>query len=287
MKELRGKVAVITGSGSGIGRGTALALADAGMHIVVADIDEGSARNVADEVEARGVQALVVATDVRYRAATEALADSAYSQFGAVHVLHNNAGVCFFSRIHETSDEDWSWMLSINLQGVINGLQAFLPRMKSAGDESHIVNTASMSGMLSSPGLGTYSATKFAVVTISETLRAELAADRIGVSVLCPGAVNTNLLRGSAKQRPGGTSPGTSGRRLGSRPEEQGPMRLADPEDVGRMVLLAIENNEPYIFTHPEMKAAVSARFDRILAAFDEVAIRMGVQESGPITADD
>src|SRR5260370_20376743 len=128
MRDLEGKVAVVTGSGSGIGRGTAIALADAGMHVVVADLDEASAKTVANEL---GGRAIAVRTDVADRASVDALADAAYNEFGAVHVLHNNAGVALFMRLDSMKDVDWSWILSINLQGVINGLQAFLPRMKA------------------------------------------------------------------------------------------------------------------------------------------------------------
>jgi NAD(P)-dependent dehydrogenase (short-subunit alcohol dehydrogenase family) len=265
---LGGKVAVVTGAGSGIGRGTAHALADAGMNVVVSDIDHKSARSVAEELEGKNVKALSVQTDVSDRGSVQALADAAYAQFGAVHVLHNNAGVGVFVRLDETTDEDWHWILGVNLNGVINGIQAFLPRFQAQEGDCHIVNTASMAGMLAGPQLGAYNATKFAVVAISETLRYELASQGIGVSVLCPGGVSTNIIQNSLKRRPGA---GAANRveRL-----DAGGARMVDPMDVGRMVRHGIETNDPYIFTHPEMRAALHHRFERIMAGFDRAAER-------------
>lgn len=276
MKDLDGKVAVITGGGSGIGRGTALALAEAGMHVVVADIDEESAASVAEEVRELGPRALAVRTDVADRASVDALAERAYAEFGAIHVLHNNAGIALFIRLAEMKDVDWRWILSINLEGVVNGLQAFLPRMRAQEGEKHVVNTASMAGMVAGPYLGAYNATKFAVVAISETLRAELGGDGMGVSVLCPGVVSTNIVANTLRDRPPG------GADMEFRPDGTTTMRVIEPEEVGRMVRHAILSNEPYIFTHPEFEAAVRARVDRILAGFEYARARDGVGSTSP-----
>src|SRR5206468_10746175 len=135
---------------------------------------------------AKGVRSIAVGVDVADRASVDALAETAFAEFGAVHVLHNNARVGIFLRLDETTDADWKWILAINLVGVVNGIQAFLPRMKQVDGEKHIVNTASMSGLIAAPLLGAYTATKYAVVGISETLRRQLADEGIGVSVLCP-----------------------------------------------------------------------------------------------------
>ena len=176
MKQLRDRVALVTGGGSGIGRGMALAFADSGMHVVIADIEEDAARKVAGEVEQRGVRSLPVQVDVTDRAAVEALAERSFAELGAVHVLCNNAGVAVFGPLDQMSDEDWRFVLSVNLEGVVHGLQAFLPRMRELEGEKHVVNTASGAGLIAFPTLGVYTATKYAVVGISETLRADVAA---------------------------------------------------------------------------------------------------------------
>ena len=273
MKDLAGKTAVVTGGGSGIGRGTVLALAEAGMNVIVADINEESASAVATEV---GTRALPVRADVADRDSVEALAERAYSEFGAVHVLHNNAGIALFIPIAEMKDIDWRWTLSINLEGVINGLQAFLPRMRAQDEEAHIVNTASMAGMLAGPRLGAYNASKFAVVAISETLRAEVAGEGIGVSVLCPGVVSTNIIQNTLRDRPAGGGDMNLGNFDGTA------LRGIAPEEVGQMVRHAIEHNEPYIFTHPEFEAMVRARFERILAGFEYAKARDGAGSTTP-----
>jgi NAD(P)-dependent dehydrogenase (short-subunit alcohol dehydrogenase family) len=269
MKDLEGRVAVVTGAGSGIGRGTALALAESGMHVVVADIDEASAKAVAGEL---GGRSIAVRTDVADRDSVAALADAAYDEFGAVHVLHNNAGVALMMRLDSMKDVDWDWILSINLKGVINGLQAFLPRFKAQDGEKHVVNTASMAGMFAPPMLGAYNATKFAVVAISETLREEVAPDNIGVSVLCPGVVGTNIMQNTLRDRPAGGAdmqlPNIDRSGAGTF------SNVKTPEEVGRLVRDAIVDNESYIFTHPELAAVARARFDRIMAAFERASQR-------------
>ena len=268
VQELSGKTALVTGAGSGIGEGTAHALADAGMNVVVADINEETAAKVAADLRDKGTTAVPLAVDVADRASVDTLAERAYREFGAVHVLHNNAGVGIFARLDETSDDDWRWILDVNLHGVINGIQAFLPRIKAQGGEAHIVNTASLAGMVAGPLLGAYNATKFAVVAISETLRYELAPEGIGVSVLCPGGVSTNIMRNSFARRP----LSTGDRRDANLDAEA--MRMLSPMDVGRMVRHGIETNDGYIFTHPELRNAVRHRFDRIMDGFDRSAER-------------
>ena len=274
MKDLAGKVAVVTGAAGGIGRGVALALADAGTNVVIADLNEAGAKAVAAEVAEKGVRSLAQGTDVTDGASVDALAAAAYAEFGAVHVLHNNAGVAAFARLDATTDADWRWMTSINIDGVVNGLQAFLPRMKAQDGEKHIVNTASLAGMVAGPGLGAYNATKFAVVAISETLRYELADEGFGVSVLCPGGVSTSIMENSRRQQPSG---GTDAM-LPTGGGDPGRMRMATPEEVGVLVRQGIVDNDLYIFTHPELKPIVRARFDRILAAFEKAA---AAQEGG------
>jgi NAD(P)-dependent dehydrogenase (short-subunit alcohol dehydrogenase family) len=275
VRHLSGKVAVITGGGSGIGLGTARALAAAGMSIVIADIDDDAAAAAATELVDRGQRALSVVTDVADPASVEALANVAYAEFGAVHVLHNNAGTGSFLSIEETTADDWEWVLSVNLHGVINGIRAFLPRMKQEPGEKHIVNTASMAGLMTSSWLGAYCVAKSGVVALSETLRLEVADYGIGVSVVTPSAVRTNIAHNSQLRRPGGPVTTTP---AGAGPGPQ--VRVLEPDDVGRVIRAGIEANEPYIITHPESRESLAARFESILAAFDRAAAR---ERSGPL----
>lgn len=270
MENVEGKVAVVTGGGSGIGRGMALAFAEAGMHVVVADIEEAAAESVREEVTARGVRGLALRTDVADRAALETVAEKTFAELGGAHVLCNNAGVSVFGPLDQTSDADWRWVLSVNLEGVIHGLQAFLPRMRAQGQGGHVVNTASMAGQIATPGLGVYTTTKFAVVGLSESLRIELAPHGIGVSVLCPGFVRTRIAE-SGRNRPqhlGGAQLPPAG--MGAALEQIG----IDPLEVGRHVLDAVRANQLYVFTHPGTKQFVELRFRAILAAFDAAAAR-------------
>ena len=199
MEQLEGKVAVITGGGSGIGQGMAQACADVGMRVVIADIEEDAAERVANELRERGAEAIAVRTDVTDRAALDELADAAYEAFGAVHLLCNNAGVISVGEIASTTPEDWQWLFGVNVFGVVHGIQAFVPRMReqiaASGGEAHIVNTGSMSSISATRAVqvGVYCATKHAVLGLSETLRNELEGDGIGVSILCPGGVATQL----------------------------------------------------------------------------------------------
>ena len=186
MRELFGKVAVVTGGGSGIGRGMALAFADAGMRWWSRT---SSCRPPRRSAEIRLPGGARRQTDVAVRESVERLAERTYRELGAAHLLCNNAGVAVFGPLHEQRDTDWRWVLSVNLEGVVNGLQAFLPRMKAQAGPKHVVNTASVAGIAALPGLAIYTATKYAVVGISETLRLEGPAYELGCSVLCPGAV--------------------------------------------------------------------------------------------------
>jgi len=192
MKDLQGKVAVITGGASGIGRAVADRAAAEGMKIVLADIEEGPLKAAEDELTSNGVEAVGVVTDVADAASVRTLRDRALDRFGAVHLVHNNAGIGLGGPIWEVSEEDWRWILGVNLWGVIHGVATFTPLLIEQG-EGHIVNTASVAGLIATPFLGPYNATKQAVVAISETLFKDLQAvgAPVGVSVLCPGFVRT------------------------------------------------------------------------------------------------
>jgi len=267
MRELGGKVAVVTGGASGIGRGMVLAFADAGMHVAIADVEMGAAEKVADEARTRGVRALALATDVSRLGSVEALAERVYAELGAVHLLCNNAGVAVFGPLEQMREADWRWLLNVNLEGVANGLQAFLPRMKAQAGEKHVVNTASVAGLFAMPGIGIYNATKYAVVGISETLRVEGAGWGLGVSVVCPGSVRTRIME-SERNRP--TELGES-KPLGFAAEGGANVIAAglDPLAVGRRVRAAVQSNELYVFTHPESRAFFERRAAAIRAGFD------------------
>ena len=263
MEELRDKGAVITGGGSGIGRGIALAAADEGMDVVVADIEADAAEAVAGEVRAKGSKALAVRTDVTDITSVEAMAERAFAELGGVHLLCNNAGVSTFKPMVEQTAADWRWVLSVNLDGVVHGIVAFLRRMVEQEGESHIVNTASTAGMIAVPGLGIgpYTASKFAVVGLSEKLREEVGGDGVGVSVLCPGGVRTNLMA-SGRNRP---------EELGGEmaPDANILAEAKDPVEVGRIVLAGVKANRSHIFTDLSIEEPVAARFEEITSDLD------------------
>ncbi|MCH7801568.1 MAG: SDR family NAD(P)-dependent oxidoreductase, partial [Chloroflexi bacterium] len=191
MQDFRDKVAVITGGASGIGRAFADRAVREGMKVVLADVEREPLFKAEAELSERGAQVLAVETDVSKAVDLERLAEETVSTFGGVHLLFNNAGVALGGRIWENTTDDWDWIIGVNLMGVIHGVRVFVPIMQEQGDECHIVNTASMAGLVSGPRLGAYKVTKFGVVALSETLYYELGEEgsNIGVSVLCPGFI--------------------------------------------------------------------------------------------------
>jgi NAD(P)-dependent dehydrogenase (short-subunit alcohol dehydrogenase family) len=254
MQELAGKVAVVTGGGSGIGAGMVGAFAEAGMRVVVADIEADAAEAVAERARLAGVDALAVQTDVTDIESVHALAERACDELGAVHVLCNNAGVLVFGKVAALRIEDWRWVYGVNVFGVINGLHEFVPRMLAQGTEGHIVNTASVVAFTRGPGREPYTSSKAAVVAITEDLRTEVASAGIGVTALVPGGVSTRIGE-SQRNRASEFGPASvrPPREPGA-PEASSP--VLDPIDVGRMVRLAIERNDPWVFTHPEWLGA-------------------------------
>lgn len=266
MEDLQGKVAVITGGASGIGRAVADKAAAEGMKIVLGDIEEGPLKAAVDDLNSTGAEALGVVTDVSDRASVEALRDAALDRFGAVHLVHNNAGIGLGGPIWEVTEEDWRWILGVNLWGVIHGVATFTPLLLEQG-EGHIVNTASIAGLIVAPFLGPYNATKQAVVAISETLFKDLqtVAAPVGVSVLCPGFVQTRIAE-SDRNRPGWAPD----RNITGAAEVQGVVQnLVDagiePTTVADRVIDAVRTNTFYILTHPELDIAITTRFDDIV----------------------
>jgi NAD(P)-dependent dehydrogenase (short-subunit alcohol dehydrogenase family) len=259
VESFKDKVAVVTGGGSGIGRALALALAREGARVVVADVDEGAMEAVAREARGHGVGALGVRTDVTDLGQVQALADRAWSAFGGVHVLCNNAGVAVWGGLERATHGDWQWGLGVNLWGVIHGIEAFVPRMIAGGQRGHIVNTASMAGLIASQGLGVYNTSKYAVVGLSETLAKDLKPYGIGVSVLCPMGVETRI-RESERSRPAAlrNAPGTQ------TPAVELIGRSLAPAAVAGMVLDAIRRGELYVITHDEGLEPLRRRFERM-----------------------
>jgi NAD(P)-dependent dehydrogenase (short-subunit alcohol dehydrogenase family) len=277
MRELGERVAVVTGGGSGIGEGIAHACAAAGMRVVIGDVEQAAAARVADDLLASGAEALALGCDVSKRAGLDALADATWSRFGGCHLLCNNAGVLVQGALQDMREEDWSWVLDVNLRGVVNGVHAFVPRMLAQGGPGHIVNTASMCGLVVLPNLGVYTTSKFAVVGLTEALRQDLAPHGIGVSVLCPAGVATRI--GEAERnRPGGarhTEDLTTGIREQVHEEPDQPQEVVlEPREVGEMVLDAVREDELYVVTHSSWRPLVERHYQQLLGAFDRAAQR-------------
>jgi NAD(P)-dependent dehydrogenase (short-subunit alcohol dehydrogenase family) len=266
MEDLQGKVAVITGGASGIGRAVADQAVAAGMRVVLADIEQDPLQQAVADLTEAGAEAIGVLTDVADRASVEALRDRALERFGAVHLVHNNAGIGLGGPIWEVTEEDWRWILGVNLWGVIHGVATFTPLLLEQG-EGHIVNTASIAGLIVAPFLGPYNATKQAVVAISETLYKDLqtVASPVGVSVLCPGFVQTRIAE-SDRNRPNWAPDRDT---MGAAEVQGVVQNLVDggiaPEIVADRVMDAVRTNTFYILTHPELDIAITTRFDDIV----------------------
>ena len=286
MKEFKGKVAVVTGAASGIGLAIAERLAGEGMKVVLADIEQGALGKAEAEMKARGASVMAVPTDVSKGKDVEALAKKTMDAFGAVHVLCNNAGVAVGGLSWERTAADWEWGLGVNLWGVIHGIRVFVPIMLGQGTEGHIVNTASMAGLVSMPLSSIYNVSKHGIVTLSETMHHELALTgaKVKVSVLCPGWVNTQLMD-SERNRPAGLSndPAQDVNPAGEAFKETVRGLLATgltSETVADHVFNAIRDEKFYILTHPDMKEAIRTRMESILEernpTFDPAALTGG-----------
>lgn len=282
MRELKGKVAVVTGAASGIGRAMAERFAREGMRLVLADVQEGPLGEARDAIGRGGVEAIAVRTDVSRWEEVDALAKRAFEAYGAAHVLCNNAGVGAGGLCWEMPAADWEWVLGVNLWSVVHGIRAFVPRMIAQG-EGHVVNTASIAGLLSAPGMGPYCATKHAVVAISECLHHDLTitgnASKVHVSVVCPAWVKTNIAD-AARNRP------ASARAAKERsPQEQMLEELVraavaggiPAAEVADQVLQAVVEERFWVLTHPKTKKAVERRMRGILEGtlpeFDPMAM--------------
>jgi len=268
MEELSGKVAVVTGAASGIGLALVQAFVAEGMKVVMADIEAEALEKAAAEMP-EGTEVLTVVCDVSDAAQVDALRDATVERFGTAHIVCNNAGVSAGGPVWLATEEEWDWVLGVNLRGVISGIRAFTPLLIEQG-EGHIVNTASMAGLVSAPYMAVYNVSKHGVVTLSETLHADLqlvGAAGVGVSVLCPGWVRTRIHE-AGRNRPEGSASGVIEPMDETLREFIASVIAAglDPTDVAAMVVHAIKTDRFYILTHEDWAHFVSDRTDRIVA---------------------
>jgi NAD(P)-dependent dehydrogenase (short-subunit alcohol dehydrogenase family) len=268
VRDLAGKTAFVTGGASGIGLAMGRAFAEAGMRVMLADVEAKPLEQAVAAFKGNQPEVRGVVCDVRDYAAVERAAQATVEAFGKVHVVCNNAGVAGAAGADSISLQDWRWVIDINLMGVAHGVKAFVPLLKSHGEGGHIVNTASMAGFLVGTGFGAYTATKFAVVGISEALAMELEPQGIGVSVLCPGWVATRISESRRNWPKDYAAPPPP-------PAGQIAEQIAElvrngmaPSDIAALVLKAVQGNELYIFTHPHMRPSLENRVDRFLFAY-------------------
>jgi NAD(P)-dependent dehydrogenase (short-subunit alcohol dehydrogenase family) len=268
MKQLKGKVAAVTGAASGLGRSMALAFATEGMDLALADVDEKNLGAVEEEVRSKGVRTITQRVDVSRAEDVESFRDQTLSRLGGIHLVCNNAGVSPLSAVWEASVADWQWILGVNLWGVIHGVRAFTPHL-IAQNEGHIVNTASVAGLISPPGSGAYNVTKHAVVTLSESLVHDLRERKsaVGVSVLCPAYVPTGIVD-SERSRPKDLPAAEKSKETLAR---EAMLRKAvssgkvSADQVAQAVVAAVKEERFYILTHPRIKGAIQARMEDIL----------------------
>ena len=272
MEHFKDKVAVITGAASGIGRGIAEHCAAEGMKVVLADIEEAPLAKAKSDIASLGVEVTAVQTDVSKSQHMEELARQTLNSFGAVHLLCNNAGVGGGKSTWESTQKDWEWVMGVNLWGIIHGVRIFVPTMLEQDTECHIVNTASVAGLIGGSGMAVYKVTKHGVVTLSETLFHELAQmeDKVKISVLCPGFVNTHIMD-SARNRPSDLHNDPASDEVSPETEErieafrQAVREGMPPLELARYVFEAIREERFYILPHPEFKEHVRTRMEDIL----------------------
>jgi NAD(P)-dependent dehydrogenase (short-subunit alcohol dehydrogenase family) len=277
MRRFQDRVAVITGGASGLGRALAERFATEGVKVVLADIDEPALAAAAETLRARGATVVTQPTDVSDGRDVERLADAALDAFGAVHIVCNNAGVAPLGPVWENAEADWRWALGVNLWGVIHGVRVFTPILLRQGDEGHIVNTASVAGLISPPGMGIYNVTKHAVVALTETLHHDLAAktDKVKCSVVCPAYFPSGIAR-SERTRPAAlksdrakTEEDLDREARLSKAVNSGKLSAAD---IAAAVFDAVRDDRFYVLTHPRILPAIEQRIGEILAGRNPVS---------------
>lgn len=271
MESFTGKGAVITGGASGIGLATARILGQRGARLVLADIEKDALDDAVAELGREGIEAVGVQCDVRSLDSVNALADQAWDALGSVHIVFNNAGVALAGAITDMTHDDWRWIIDVDLWGPIHGVEAFASRMVDQGEGGHILFTSSFAGLVPNIGLGPYCVAKYGVVALAEVLRRELRGHDIGVSVLCPMRVGTNIDASERNRSPdyGGpdVSPGVPDQSEGG---DDLAGRVLDVDDVAAMTVDAIGANRLYVLPHTESRESIRRRFDRIDRTFDE-----------------
>lgn len=277
MRELAGRTAFVTGGASGIGLALGRAFAEAGMNVMLADIETDALGTAVGSLNGFGLKVRSVACDVADPESVERAARSTYDAFGKVHVVCNNAGVAAGGGIDTISLDNWRWVLDVNVMGVLHGVRAFLPHIRAHGEGGHIVNTASMAGFNAGLGFSPYVASKFAVVGISEGLADQLRPHGIGVTVLCPHFVRTRIGESGRNRQPRYgeapvLDPGSPAANLIAE-IARGIEAGLEPTKVAAQVLSAIRDNELYVFTHSDMREAVEERFAAILRAMDKRSV--------------
>ena len=270
MKRFAGRVAVVTGAGSGLGRELALRFAREGMKLALADVDEAALAKTESELKTAGTAVIAVRCDVSNGADVEALAARTLDAFGAVHVVCNNAGIAPLGVVWENTVADWQWTLGVNLWGVIHGVRVFTPILLRQDDEGHVVNTASVAGLIAPPGMGMYNVSKHAVVALSETLHHDLAARgaKVRCSVVCPAYFPSGIAE-SERSRPAALSEPRA--KSTEDLERDARMRRAvqsgrlSAADIASRVFEAVRDERFYVLTHPRILPAVEARMRDIL----------------------
>ncbi|YCN58148.1 SDR family NAD(P)-dependent oxidoreductase [Rhodococcus erythropolis] len=270
MENFAGKVAVVTGAASGIGRALALTFSARGMKVIAADVSAEGLEGTAELAGRDSSEFITHLADVSSAEAVDELADRAFEEFGAVHVLCNNAGVSTIGRQWELTLDDWAWVLGADLWGPINGVRSFLPRMLASGQPGHIVNTASMGGLMSGPLVGPYSVAKHGVVGLSKGLRAELHDANINVSVLCPGEVRTGIVPGIRSRIASTGAELSEDARLTVDYLDASLNASMEPETVAEMVADAIRDNKFWILPNSaHYRAILDTEFDDMVSSLD------------------